>query len=77
MNVGFLVDKEVETVLRITRKTLIENLANGPKTADEIDLRKAAPFRIGRGEKRQRRWPLARFAEVVGMTEENILGVLN
>lgn len=77
MNQIFLCDDEVMFVLRITRKTLLRNLSNGPTKDGDVDLRKACPVRIGCGKKNSpRRWPVGKFAEAIGMTREDIWELL-
>ena len=76
MKSAFLTDKEVQTILRISGKTLAAVMRNGPSRGCHVDLRKVKPIRIG-GERSQRRWSVGRFAEVTGITREEIWATLS
>lgn len=75
MNNAFLTDKEVQTILRISAKTLAAVMKNGPCGRCRVDLRKVAPIRIG-GGRSQRRWSVGKLAEVTGITREEIWDAL-
>ena len=73
----FLVDKDVLTILRISRRTLQDVMRHGPTDRCATDLRECKPIRVGLGQYRgQRRWSIGRFAEVTGLTREEIWAAL-
>lgn len=77
MNNAFLVDKDILTILRISARTLRSVMKDGPNPSCAIDLRKANPIRVGSGKFRcQRRWSVGKFAEVCGLTREEIWAAL-
>lgn len=78
MNNAFLTDKDVQTILRISGKTLNTLLKNGRTASCSIDLRKAGAIRVGIGRKHgQRRWPISKFAEITGISREDIWALLS
>lgn len=72
-NSTLLTDKDVMTVLMISRKTLTAMLNGRRKLRHGIDLRKAEPIIISAGSKRgQRRWPATKLASVTGLSLNDI-----
>ena len=77
MNHAYLTDKDVMAILRISSKTLRAILRDGPNVACTVDLRKAGAIRVGQGKIHgQRRWPVGKFASLVGITREEIWAAL-
>lgn len=74
----FLVDKDVLTLLRISRRTLQDVMRHGPSSDCATDLRLVKPIRVGNGKHHsQRRWSVGKFAEVTGITREEIWATLS
>lgn len=69
----YLTDKDVMSVLMISRKTLAAIMKSGPNRQCNLDLRSVKPIIFGAGRKRgQRRWSVGKFASVTGLTREEI-----
>ena len=72
MKSAFMTDKDVMSVLMISRKTLAA-IMRGERSSCGLDLRKIEPIIVTAGRKRgQRRWSLSKFSQVTGISREEI-----
>ena len=77
MKNAFLTDKDVMTLLRISARTLRYIMRHGPCAKCALDLRKIGPIRVGSGRLScQRRWSVGKFAELTGISREDIWATL-
>ena len=68
----YLTDKEVMSVLMISRKTLASAIRGG-KGVCGINLKAAEPIIVSAGKKRgERRWPVSKFSAVTGLSRKEI-----